>query len=275
MSPTESIRGIAKPAGTADVDDIPRPPDAPRTARLVAFALGAGLVAALASWGIGEAVAEHFRPKTHVVFGSGGPMTIASPDELMATQAKNATLAYVILGAVAGLALGLAGGLARSSPRSGVVAATVGLTLGAAAGGFVSGRVIPVYHRFQEDRQDTASRNVTVPLFIHGAIWSAVGAAGGLAFGLGAGGRGLVARGLVGGLVGAGVGTAVYELVGAIAFPLDKTVEPISQGWASRLLARSAVTILAAVGIALALSADGRAPRTEPARSPESRDGPS
>jgi hypothetical protein len=261
MSPPESTQGLATPAGAAEIDGTPTPPDAPSAASLAAFALGAGLLAALVSWGIGEAVVEHFRPKTHVVFGSGGPMTIASPEELMATQAKNATLAYAILGAVAGLALGLAGGLARSSLRHGIIAAIVGLALGAAAGGLVSWRAIPFYHRFQDAQEEKASMNITVPLFIHGAIWSAVGAAGGLAFGLGAGGGGRIARALVGGLIGAAIGAAVYELVGALAFPLDKTVEPISQGWPSRLLARSAVTILAAAGIALAFSAGDRAPR--------------
>ena len=49
------------------------------------------------------------------------------------------------------------------------------------------------------------------PLLTHGAIWSAVGAIGGLAFGLGLGGRGRWKATLVRGLVGAAAATVVYE----------------------------------------------------------------
>lgn len=260
MSSPEPLR---VPPATGEAPDARLHPAAatdpgPRAARLGAFALGAGLLAALASWGIGESVVEHFRPKTRVVQGNGGPMTISSPEEIMATQSKNATLAYGLFGAVLGLALGAAGGLARSSLRSGVLAGAIGLVLGALAGAGATIGVVPLYHRFQEDQEEKASRNLTVPLLAHGAIWMSVGAAGGLAFGLGAGGDGRVVRALAGGVVGAAIGAAVYELAGALTFPLDKTVEPISLTWASRLLARASAALLTAAGIALAVSATDR-----------------
>ena len=48
---------------------------------------------------------------------------------------------------------------------------------------------------------------------------------------------------------------SVYELVGLgigiLAFPLDETTRPISATWVTRLLARLAVTIFAAVGATL------------------------
>ncbi len=231
-------------------------------ARNGAFALGAGLLAAVASWGIGEAFVEHYRPRTHVVQGAGGPMTIASPEELMATQAKNATLAYGLMGGALGLLLGLAGGLARSTVRSAAGAGVVGMALGAAAGAGATLAMVPLYHRFQDARQEMASMDITVPLLIHSAIWAAAGAAAGLAFGLGAReGRRRLLKAALGGLVGAMVGAAVYELVGALAFPLDKTVEPISLTWTSRLLAHSAVCLFAAIGITLSLSAGERTAR--------------
>ncbi len=104
--------------------------------------------------------------------------------------------------------------------------------------------------------------DITVPLLIHAAIWASAGAAAGLAFGLGARERGRrLLQAALGGLFGAIVGAAVYELVGAVAFPLDKTVEPISLTWASRLLAHSAACLFAAIGITLSLSAAERTAR--------------
>ena len=67
-----------------------------------------------------------------------------------------------------------------------------------------------------------------LPLLTLGSICSSVGAAGGLAFGIGLGGRDRWMKSLLGGLVGAALATVVYELVGAIAFPTDKTELPIS-----------------------------------------------
>ena len=242
--------------------------DAPlRAGRVCAYVLAAGVAAALASWGLGEAATDAFRPKTRVVQGSGGPMTIASPAELMATQSKNAALAYGLLGAVLGAALGLAGGLLRGSARAGANAALLGIVLGAALGVASTAALATIYHRFQDRYEENASPNLTVPLLIHGGIWATVGAAGGLAFGIGAGGR-RGPRALLGGLVGAAIGAAVYELVGALAFPLDKTVEPISLTWGSRLLARSSVALLAAIGVGCSAVASDRSSTSPPSTSP-------
>ena len=76
------------------------------------------------------------------------------------------------------------------------------------------------------------------------------------------------------GLVGAVVGAVAFDLVGAFAFPLAKTDSPISQTWATRLLARLLVTIGTAASLALLLTgprnvapvscAETAAPSTEP-----------
>jgi hypothetical protein len=122
--------------------------------------------------------------------------------------------------------------------------------------------LLPIYHRFQDIYEERASSNLTVPLLIHGGIWAAIGAMAGLAFGIGLGGRYAIARGLLGGLVGAVLGAVVYELIGALAFPLASTVQPLSQTWGSRLLARAAVALLVAAGVALAITEAGaRLPR--------------
>ena len=77
-------------------------------------------------------------------------------------------------------------------------------------------------------RYDPQSGDLVLPLLTHGAIWSAVGAFGGLAFGLGLGGQGRWKATMVGGLVGAAAATVVYELVGALVFASSKTDLPLS-----------------------------------------------
>jgi hypothetical protein len=256
-TPPSSTGGLTDEAATqlpvtAQSDPLPAQPSRVWTAALVA-----GIVAALVSWLAGEALFDAFLPKTKVVYGGGGPMTIATPAELAVTRTKNATLAFGALGAILGLTLGFAGGMARSSVRAGVRAALIGMVLGIVAAAAFSLVLLPVYNRVQDIYEEKASIDLTVPLLIHGGIWAAIGATAGLAFGIGLGGRYAIARGLLGGLVGAALGAVVYEIVGALAFPLDSTVQPLSQSWGSRLLARSAVALLVAVGVALAITEAG------------------
>jgi hypothetical protein len=58
----------------------------------------------------------------------------------------------------------------------------------------------------------------------------------------------------------------LYDLLGALAFPLDSTSSPLSLTATSRLMARLAVTITAALGAALAVheprASTGPAPLT-------------
>jgi hypothetical protein len=76
---------------------------------------------------------------------------------------------------------------------------------------------------------------------------------GGLAFGLGLGGRGRWKATVLGGLVGAAAGTVLYEIIGAIAFASSKTDLPLSSSIATRAMAQLLVPLLAASGAVLAL----------------------
>ena len=82
-------------------------------------------------------------------------------------------------------------------------------------------------------------------------IWFLLGAAAGLAFGVGLG-TGHRLRSLFYGLVGAVAGAALYEVLGAAIDPMALTSAPISKTWTSRLLAR--LLVAACVGLMLALS---------------------
>ena len=123
--------------------------------------------------------------------------------------------------------------------------------LGAAVATGAAYGLLPVYYR----NVDLESRDLTYPLLTHGGIWAAVGAAAGLALGLGLGGRGRW-RGAMGGLLGGIAATMVYEPIGALAFPLDKTSEPVSATVLPRLFAHLAVGVLVAAGAALGARGD-------------------
>jgi hypothetical protein len=175
-------------------------------------------------------------------------------------RTASAAVSFAQQGAILGLALGLAGGLARRSPRAGLTAAALGLALGAAAAGGAALVLVSIYFRNESPEFDP----LVLSLLTHAGIWSAAGAAAGLAFGVGLGGRVRAARAALGGLLGAVGGTLVYEMVGALAFPLAKTSQPVSETVVTRLLAHLAVAALVAVGTASSAQDAGGAPRHTP-----------
>ena len=217
-------------------------------ARVWALALTAGLIAGFASWLIGESVHGRFAPPD-----TRTGRRLSAADFKSRTMAKDAaqeleaTLAYGSLGAVLGLALGLAGGCARGSARAALIAAIAGSILGGTAGAIMPRVLLPVYFRMHNPDRD----DLMLAIMIHAGNWSVIGAAAGAAFGIGLGDRGRALRAVLGGLLGAGAGVLVYEIVGGIAFPLDGTADPLSATWGTRLFARLAVTILASAGAVL------------------------
>ena len=70
---------------------------------------------------------------------------------------------------------------------------------------------------------------------MHAMIWGSLVRIGGLAFGIGLG-HGHRVRLLFLALVAACLGTAAYEVIGALLDPLALTSDPISKTWTTRLL---------------------------------------
>ncbi len=255
MEPTD-------PSPTPPSPSIEPPPVAPeasvsldrpvRRARLWVSVIGAGLVAGIASWLGGEGCVELIKPPFHAVNSHGLTLRITDRRGEAAAMARNAGLAFLLLGAAIGGGLGAAGGLARRSRRAVIGAACAGLVLGTVATGLMSLAVLPSYNAYKFRHPDEAARDLLLPLLVHAGIWSAAGAAGGLALALGLGERRLMARAALGGFLGAAVGTVIYEFLGAL-FPAARTARFVSATWETRLLARLAVTLLAAGGAAMGL----------------------
>lgn len=210
------------------------------------LALTAGLAAGCVAWLIGEATYDRLQPQ---ILATGGIPTVEEAREgvraMRSALAMQAAVAFAALGAALGLALGFAGGGVRRSARSGLIGGAFGVIMGGAAGAVTSLALVPVYfHFYDPDRDD-----LMLALLIQGGIAAAVGAVGGASFAIGS--RIPIARVLLGGLLGAFAGVLIYEIVGALAFPVDKTTNPISTTATTRLLGRILVATLASAGTAM------------------------
>ena len=209
------------------------------------WSLAAGLLAGLATWVVGELVWGSVR-------SAQTPKIIAFPTpedhaRIIRGLVSSTAVSFIQQGAILGAVLGLAGGLARRSVRSGALSAVLGGVLGAAAGACTAYALLTIHF----ENVDPQDNSLTLALLVHGGIWASVGAAAGLAFGLGLGGRGRWARAAFGGLVGGAAAAMAYDVVGALAFPLDKTSQPVSATVVTRLLAQLAVAMLVAAGAAI------------------------
>jgi hypothetical protein len=242
---------VARPdEGLAGADSGSPGPGRVCSAWVWLLVLSAGLISGLGSWLLGEATWDWF-PVTRML-GPGPPSVEeqrAAQADYESAQTKAVALALGWLGGALGLTLGLAGGLARGSVRGGAAMGLVGLAMGAGAGIVAAFALMPPYFLFL-NQYPLARDLLIIPLLIHIGLWSPLGAAGGLAFGLGLGRRRLIPRALLGGCLGAVLGSVIYEVVGAVVFPLAMTTRPLSVTSGSRLLARLLIALLAAMGAA-------------------------
>ena len=200
----------------------------------------AAALAGLLAWAGGEWVEKANEVPIVSEFSVAGSSQFALRAASITTRS---TIAYGLLGGALAGALGLIGGLARRSPRRALAGAGAGLVLGAAAGAAAARVLVPIFLR----NEDTQAEDLLLPLLTHGGAWSLVGAVAGLCLGLGFEGPGSRAlRPVLGGLAGAILATILYEVIGAVAFPLDQTGQPISASAGSRLLARLVVSVATA-----------------------------
>ena len=213
-----------------------------------------GLLAGIVAWQVGERTMEYSKPSRAAASNLRDPT--AFNIEMPGVSAVNGALTFGALGALLGLAMGLGGGLSRGSASSAITGAIAGLILGAAGGALPSFVVMPWHWRHQND--DPATLELLTPLMIHSALWCAAGLAAGLAFGIGSSGFKpfrLLEAGLAG-LVGAMLGTFVFEMAAAMLFPFDHTANPFSDTSGTRLLARLCVAGFVALGVIRAIPRD-------------------
>jgi len=223
------------------------------TSRLWMFALIAGILAALISWGAGEAAQGQFPATLNQVpleLQTQATLVAAKQAVTTSTMIKKGAVAYGLLGGLLGLFLGLAGGLARRSKEDAIKAGVVGLALGAALGAGLSYVLVPTYFRmFAQLAVDQQGNDMKPSLMVHAGIWAAVGLAGGIALGLGEGGRNRILQAAIGGILGALLATVIYEVVGVTLLSAEaKSGQPIASQLTPRLMAHMLVGVFVALG---------------------------
>jgi hypothetical protein len=236
--------------------------------RLLGIAIVAGLLAGLASSLAGESIMSHYQSAlVPAIEAHPAPGSMQGERD---ARLYSSVLSFTAMGGVLGLAMGLAGGLASRSVFAGLAAGISALLLGAAAAASISYVLVSNFFKSRVPE----STDLVLPLLTHGAIWSAVGVIGGLAFGLGAGGKGRWKATVLGGLVGAAAATIVYEIVGAVAFASSKTDLPLAGSSTTRGMAQLLVAILTAGGAGVAyLEAMQRESQSrEPSLAPSGQD---
>lgn len=247
----EPVPSTSPPTGPAPVPLTPSAAPT-RPAWVRAAAVAAGLIAGGAAWLGGEAMLDYFGPTAEA---AEQRFEFAELNrQLTIVSGQNGAVAFGLLAGALGLTLGLIGGWVRRSISGGLLAALAGLIVGGGLGTIVSLVVLPIEFRLREQ----SSTDLFFPLMIHMAVWLPSGVAGGLAFGLGLGDRSRVVRALLGGVLGAVLGTVVFEVVAALAFPLSRTLDPISATAETRLFARLTVALFVAIGAAMAVSPNRR-----------------
>lgn len=212
--------------------------------------LALGSIATLVAFGFGELAFGFFTPPTRAVSAMGVTMNLPTPDNQIASDTKNETFAFGLIGSATGLCLGVAGGWVRKSTRWSVTAGVVGLILGGAIGyGSCFGAI-----GFYNPHREAEGHTLLPVMLLHLLIFGSIGAVSGLSFGLGCGRAGAWHQAMVGGLIGAMFGAVLAEMVGAVVFPNDKTDLPVSVTMASRLLYRVIIGITMTIGLGLAMS---------------------
>ena len=94
------------------------------------------------------------------------------------------------------------------------------------------------------------TNDLLTPILIHGGIWMAVGAIGGLAFSVGMSrGRHLLSA-VAAACAGAFVASVLYHLLGGFLILDSSAAEPLASSAVLRLLAMLLVSVLVAVGSA-------------------------
>jgi uncharacterized membrane protein required for colicin V production len=262
MNPHEPSAGVSgealDAAPPASVPEVGPTPTDPSPDRLWVTLGGAGLVAGVLVALIGEWTHRAVVPPFVTTYPMGVRVDIVPRPEEVSAGIKNSMLTFGVMGAILGGLLGVAGGLARRSTRSALIAGAIGLVLAGAAGALTSWGLVPKFYTYEDQVQEQIGSAVVVPMLIHMGIWGSLGGLSGLAAGIGLGGRDRIVIAILGGLVGALVGTGIYELVGVYAFPMEMSTRPLSGSMTTRILARGLVCVLTAVGVVLALTAESR-----------------
>jgi hypothetical protein len=242
-------------------ENLTQPPPAPKSLEAIrpsAAAIGRTLVVAvlvaLAGAWIASTLADRFRILEIVEEGARRKGEFRGTVLVIENAARNAAVAYGLLGAILSLTLAATAGWLLtpfSLTRIGT-AGVAGIALGGlfgAASGYV---LTPVYL----NRLGTA--DLTLSLLIHLAIWSAIGAAAGIAFGTAGGNRKVLVGSLIGGITGGALAALLFDVCGSF-LPLAHTERPLAEQSETRLAAAALLSVFVVLGTVIVALQEARA----------------
>ena len=156
--------------------------------------LGAGLLSGLVGWGTGEAIDSRILMEDEIIYppnynsiGGYQKQSVTAEIKGAATRVvdkKRAAVALGLMGLALGVTLGLSGGLSKGTPRTAMTGAAIGGLAAAAAGGILSWIAIPIFFRFFDPES-----GFLILFLTHAEIFAGIGAASGMALGIGLGDR--------------------------------------------------------------------------------------
>jgi MFS family permease len=231
----------------AELTQTPVAPDSAETVGPRSAAIGrtlvVGVLFALAGAWIASTLADRFRIIETVEQGVKRRGEFRGTVLVIGNAARNAAVAYGLLGGVLSLSLAATAGclLPRFSLTRIFTAGLAGIALGAFFGAASSYAITPLYFN-RLGRAD-----VMLSLLIHLAIWCAIGAAAGVAFGMGCGTRKLLAGSLIGGITGGALAAVLFDVCGSF-LPLAHTERPLAEPADTRLAAAALLSVFVVLG---------------------------
>jgi len=211
------------------------------------LALAAGLAAGLIGWLLAESALTR---GTDLV----RERRMNEPPLASTISIRDAMVSFGTLGALLGLGLGMAGGLIGRSGRRAGLAGAAGLVLGGLTGAGMARALGPIYF------DNLNANDMTYALEVNGGIWGGVGAAAGLAFGLGLGGSARMLRIAVAGFGAGLLAMALFVFAASILSPRAMADRPISSNPGSRFAALVLLALMVSAGTVLAEGSGGKEP---------------
>jgi MFS family permease len=206
-------------------------------------ALVVGVLIAVAGAWIASTLADRFRILETVEQGAKRKGEFQGTILVIGNAARNAAVAYGLLGGMVALSLALTASCLpqRFSSTRMLTAGLTGVVLGGLFGASSSYALTPYYL----NRLGTA--DVTMSMLIHMAIWSSVGLTAGVAFGMVFGTRRVLAGSSIGGMMGGALAALIFDVCGAF-FPLARTERPLPEEPGTRLAAAVLVSVFVVIG---------------------------
>ncbi|QEH34026.1 hypothetical protein OJF2_25590 [Aquisphaera giovannonii] len=217
------------PSGPPEASSI-RPAAAPATAASPRLVLFVALIAGLAAWLAGESPPVIRPPEAVKTDVMGFSVVSQTAESARAADRMNAVRYFGLSAAIAGLAMAWVGSILG---RGSLLTKAMVVLFGAIACGSLAGLSMPLF----EYGHAMGLSEMVDSMLVHLLLWLPVGGLVGLTLGLSGGRPREIPARMFAGMVGAGLGVVLYEMIGGIALPTGGAGLPLPREAGARLAA--------------------------------------